>query len=268
MYKTYTFLNLALCSLLFLFSCNDKENDTSYSLDLGEDRQILDNESIVLDAGAEGVSYKWSTGDTGQSIKVDTAGKFWVEVHYPNSEVKSDTIVIDIAWRMANITTQYGNILLWLYPQTPLHKEAFLELVNQEYFNGQTFNRVINDFVIQGGCPDLPDGSTDTAYYVDAEFHSDIKHFPGALGGGRNENPLKKTQSCQFYIVDKSAPHLYYLNMRYTIFGHVVEGLDLVDSISNVATNAEDKPLENIVMSIEQLNYTKEELFEQYGFEI
>ena len=261
---------LLILSITFLFACGktDKEEGETHILNLGEDIVMLDNETCVLDAGSEGVSYKWSTGDSTQTITVDSIGKFWVEVVFSNSEKKSDTINVDLKWRLANVKTSYGDILMWLYPQTPLHKEGFLTLVNDNYFDGNTFNRVINDFVIQGGCPDETGGFYDTSLFIDAEFHTDLKHIPGALGGGRDDNPAWRTNICQFYIVDKSAPNLSFLDMRYSIFGHVIDGLNLVDSISNVATDANDQPLVDVVISIEEVRYTKGELYSQFQFEI
>lgn len=267
---SYSILNLVLLmSVLTQVACNkNTEKEIEYTLNLGPDILLLDNDSLILDGGNDAISYKWSTGETSQQIVVDTIGVYWVEVKYPNLEVKSDTVKVDLLWRLARISTDFGDMLFWLYPQTPLHKNGFLDLVNSGFFDGKIFNRVINDFVIQGGCPDLPGGFTDTSLFINAEFRSELKHIPGALGGGRDENPLWKTNICQFYIVDKSAPNLTYLDMKYTIFGHVIDGLNIVDSISNLATNSQDQPLKDVMFDIEELTLTGEQLFNQFGFEI
>ena len=237
-------------------------------LDLGNDTTILDNQTIKLNAGSFGRTYQWSTGDTTSSINVSQQGEFWVQVKLENSEIISDNIKINIAYRLAKITTSFGDILLWLYPETQIHKEAFLELVNQHYFDNQSFNRVINNFVIQGGCPDEIGGFTDTSLFIDGEFNANLKHIPGALGGGRDENVAWKTNICQFYIVDKSAPNLTRLDGRYSIFGQVISGLDFVDSISNVATNKLDQPLEVQKFTIVEVNYTKSQLLQKFDFQI
>ena len=258
---------LLIIGLAWLSSCNTTNTEFE-KINLGNDTIILDNQIITLGVGSNGRTYQWSTGDTTSSINVSQQGEFWVQVKLENSEIISDTININIAYRLAKITTLYGDILLWLYPETPIHKEAFLELVNQHYFDDQTFNRVINNFVIQGGCPDEEGGFADTSLFIEAELNLNLKHIPGALGGGRDENIAWKTNICQFYIVDKSAPNLTKLDGRYSIFGQVIAGLDLVDSISNVITNNVDKPLIEQKFTIQQVNLSQDELLNLYGFDI
>jgi len=253
--------------MILISSCNTK-NVSQAKVNLGNDTLIADNLTLMLNAGNFGEAYLWSTGDTNSSINVSQEGVYWVKVKMENSSILTDTIKINKYYRLAKISTSYGDIILWLYPETPIHKEAFLELVNQHYFDGQTFNRVINSFVIQGGCPDEEGGFSDTTHFIDGEFNSNLKHIPGALGGGRDENKAWKTNICQFYIVDKSAPNLIRLDGRYSIFGQVISGLNLVDSISNVATDENDRPIKEQRFNIEQVNFSREELLQLFGFEI
>lgn len=257
-------------SSLFLTSCGSETPPAAVevAVDLGEDVRLVDGQSITLDAGAAS-SYLWSTGATTSTIDVDTTGDYWVEVKAGEATAR-DTIHVELAWRTVKVTTELGNMQFWLHPETPLHKEGFLKLVNQGYFDDHTFNRVINQFVIQGGCPDLPDGFTDTSLFVDPEFHPDLTHRFGALGGGRDDNPGKRTNICQFYIVDKAdGPYdVQRLNNRYTIFGKTIDGLDVVQAISEVETNDEDAPLTPIHFSLKEEAYTAAELKELFGFDV
>ncbi len=169
---------------------------------------------------------------------------------------------------LVEIQTDFGEMVLWLYPETPIHKEAFLNLVEHGYFNGQNFNRVIDGFVIQGGCPDLPGGFTDTSLFIPAEFHPHLKHIPGALGGGRDENPQWKTNACQFYIVDSTDRDMSRLDMKYTIFGHVINGMEVVQNISKVACDEQDMPMEEIRMQARIIKLSPADIKNRYNYDI
>lgn len=109
------------------------------------------------------------------------------------------------------ITTPYGVMLVKLYDETPQHKENFLKLVSEGFYDSLLFHRVIADFMIQGGDPQSKDakpgqplGSGGLDYLVPAEFHTDLYHKKGALAAARQSdqvNPEKKSSACQFYIV-------------------------------------------------------------------
>lgn len=254
--------------MLVLVSCAKENGDDKKTvLNLGHDTTILDNASISLSANVEGKSYKWSNGANTKSITIEDEGQYWLEVTFDDDSKQTDTITIKTAWRMVSIETQFGNILLWLHEETPLHKEAFLKLVNEAYFDDLTFNRVIDNFVIQGGCPDLEGGFTDTSLFIAPEFHEHLSHIGGALGGGRDNNPSKKTNACQFYIVDYSNNEPTRLDGDYTIFGMVAYGKETVEKISAVDTNRKDEPKEAIGLTVKMVTYTDAELLEMFGFE-
>ena len=242
--------------------------------ELNSDEEVVDTiwvremEFAHLKAEAKGEYYLWSTGDTTASIMEGKSGDYWVKIYRENKSYTQQRFYVESTWRLAKISTRFGDVLIWLFPQTPKHKEAFLKLVNENYFDGQSFNRVINNFVIQGGCPDEAGGFSDTSLFIDAEIIPELNHIPGAFGGGRDENKAWRTNICQFYIVDSSAPNLNRLDDRYTIFGQVISGLSVVDSISNVPTDNFDHPLSEIGICIQELIYTQSELKTLYHFDV
>jgi len=160
---------------------------------------------------------------------------------------------------VGQIKTPKGEILLWLYDETPNHKRSFVQLANAGYWDSLTFNRVIPSFVAQGGCPDTPEGFTDPEYLLPPEFNANLLHDYGAVGAGRDNNPGKLSARCQFYIVqNKNGVHR--LDGDYTVFGKVIKGMDVVDAIVNVERDSTDKPLEPVVLDVNIIKLTKGEL--------
>ena len=102
---------------------------------------------------------------------------------------------------VGNIETPLGSLYFWLHEETPKHRASFIKLANDNYWDDLSFNRVIEDFVIQGGCPDTPEGFDESHYLIDPEFPPNLKHIYGAVGMGRDNNPEKQSAGCQFYIV-------------------------------------------------------------------
>jgi cyclophilin family peptidyl-prolyl cis-trans isomerase len=155
-----------------------------------------------------------------------------------------------LTFDLAKIITPQGEIIFILYDETPRHKASFIKLANEGYFNGYTFNRVIENFVVQGGCPDTPAGFSASPYLLEPEFNQKLRHIYGAVGAGRDDNPQMLSAGCQFYIVqnNKGLPRL---DDKYTIFGQVVKGMDVVDRIVKVATDSLDQPLVPIKLEIE-----------------
>lgn len=182
------------------------------------------------------------------------------------------------------ISTNYGDMKVKLYNETPIHRDNFIKLVEQGFYDSLTFHRVINKFMIQGGNPatklsageKFPEGET-----LPAEFRPDLFHKKGALSAARmgdNVNPEKRSSGSQFYIVqgnvfndaslasaevragitipdDQKAvyktiggtPHL---DQNYTVFGEVIEGLWVIDKIAAVKTKPGDVPVENVIMTM------------------
>ncbi|GAB4004643.1 peptidylprolyl isomerase [Spirosoma migulaei] len=160
---------------------------------------------------------------------------------------------------IGQIKTNKGDILFWLYDETPTHKASFIKLAKAGYWDTLTFNRVINNFVAQGGCPDTPAGFADSPYLLKPEFRPTIRHIYGAVGAGRDDNPEKLSAGCQFYIVqNKKGEHR--LDDKFTVFGQVFKGMDAVDAIVAVKTDSTDTPLSPIKIDVNVLNLTATEL--------
>lgn len=186
------------------------------------------------------------------------------------------------------IATDYGTMVLKLYNKTPLHRDNFIKLVKQHFFDSLLFHRVIRGFMIQGGDPEgkhakqgqlLGEGSL--KYTLPAEFDTSLFHKKGALAAAREsdaDNPQKRSSSTQFYIVegisvtddemDRIEQKLHikipenhrkiyrtiggtpFLDMNYTVFGEVIIGFDVIDKIANAPTDENNRPLKNIRMKI------------------
>ena len=176
------------------------------------------------------------------------------------------------------IETSMGTIKAKLYNDTPLHRDNFIKLVNEGWYNGSPFHRVIKNFMIQGG--QNADGRMDPGYKVPAEFRSNHFHKKGALCAARQGdqvNPKKASSGSQFYIVqgevfDEKKLDFYeerlgktfspiqrqsyqtrggtpHLDDEYTVFGEVIEGLDVVDKIAGVKTGYMDVPVEPVTIN-------------------
>lgn len=160
---------------------------------------------------------------------------------------------------MILIKTTLGDITVRLYEDTPQHKANFEKLVTDGYYNGTIFHRVIAGFMNQGGDPNTRPGGTGTPgtggpdYTIPAEIHSHLKHKKGALASARlpdQVNPRRNSSGSQFYIVnaDNGA---HFLDGQYTVFGEVVDGMDVVDAIAAAPTGPADLPRTRIEMTME-----------------
>ena len=142
----------------------------------------------------------------------------------------------------------YGTIKVELDEKSaPITVENFVKLASKHFYNGLIFHRVIKGFMIQGGCP-LGTGTGGPGYSIKGEFASNgwdnpIKHVRGVISMARAMNP--NSAGSQFFIMHKDAPHL---DGQYAAFGHVIEGIEVVDKIASAKTNFRDKPLEDVVI--------------------
>lgn len=181
------------------------------------------------------------------------------------------------------IETEYGNMTAILYNETPQHRDNFLKLVKQGWYNGSIFHRVINKFMIQGGGQEGK--MNDPGYTVPAEINPKYFHKKGALAAARKPdqvNPNKASSGSQFYIVQgqkmndqqlgifesqtkktisperravyKSIGGTPHLDDDYTVFGEVISGLEVVDKIAAVQTGPGDKPVKDVKMKITVIN--------------
>ena len=152
---------------------------------------------------------------------------------------------------IAVIHTTMGDITVKLYNDTPLHRDNFIKLVNEGWYDGSPFHRVINNFMIQGG--GNKDGRQDPGYTVEAEILPNHSHKKGVLAAARiggPSNPEMRSSGSQFYIVQNQngTPHL---DGAYTVYGEVIMGLDVVDKIAAVQTGRGDVPVKAVTMTIE-----------------
>lgn len=182
------------------------------------------------------------------------------------------------------IETSMGNMTVVLYDETPEHRDNFIKLANQGFYEDLLFHRVINGFMIQAGDPDSknapankPLGNGGPGYTIPAEFNTKYFHKKGALSAARTGdhiNPEKRSSGSQFYIVQgmkytdmqmdsmekqlgrkfsKIERDTYYslggtpyLDTQYTVFGEVTKGLEIIDKIASVKTSANDRPVEDV----------------------
>lgn len=164
---------------------------------------------------------------------------------------------------IGQIITPKGEVLIWLHEETPNHKASFTQLANDGYWKDYTFNRVIPNFVAQGGCPDTPEGFTDPEYLLAPEFNEKLIHEYGAVGAGRDDNPEKLSARCQFYIVHNKKG-LSRLDGDYTIFGKVIKGMDVVDAIIKVERDTTNTPITAISLDVNMIKMKASELKKLY----
>ena len=133
------------------------------------------------------------------------------------------------------------------YKNAPISSANFVSLVNKGYYDGLTFHRIIKGFMIQGGCP-LGNGTGGPGYSIKGEFRSngvknELSHKRGVISMARAMNP--NSAGSQFFICDKDD---LFLDGQYAAFGHVIEGMDVVDKIASVKTGFQDRPLNKVVI--------------------
>lgn len=252
--------------------------------------------------------------------------------------------------------TPYGDMVAILYNETPKHKENFIKLAKEHYFDSTLFHRVIQGFMIQGGDPNSKNaapgarlGNGGPAYTIPAEFNPNLFHEKGALSAARTDNPKKESSGSQFYIVQgtvlrtddlealkynqqnlmtglrkmfdmadfkpllDSVNKLYYagdmqayqkrlfelaprvekvtglkiinpiteekkkiyttlggsphLDGEYTVFGKVIKGLEVLDKIAAVAKDPNDRPLEDVRMTVTVEEMSKKKITKEYGYQ-
>lgn len=188
---------------------------------------------------------------------------------------------------LVSVETEFGNMLIELSDATPLHRDNFIKLVDSGFYDGLHFHRIINSFMIQGGDPGSKDpdapglGSGGPGYTIDAEFVDTLFHVKGALAAARmgdSHNPEKRSSGSQFYIVQgrpaddqlldskeaqrnfryptfvreqyKSIGGTPHLDRDYTVFGRVIEGLEVIDKIAATPVGSGDRPLSPVKMKI------------------
>ena len=193
---------------------------------------------------------------------------------------------------LVKMTTTHGDITLFLYGDTPMHRDNFIKLAKEGFYDGLLFHRVINKFMIQGGDPDSRDakdgemlGKGNLGYTIPPEISPRHFHKRGALCAARmgdDVNPAKESSSCQFYIVQgqvfnaeqmkgmergrklpftaeqyrayTSVGGAPHLDGEYTVFGEVIMGMDVVDKIASVECDKNNRPVNEVrILRVEVL---------------
>ena len=202
---------------------------------------------------------------------------------------------------LVTITTEYGTLYAVLYDDTPKHKANFIALADTGFYNGTLFHRIINGFMIQGGDPNSrkaapgePLGNGDVGYQVPAEFNEKRFHKKGVLAAARDNNPAKASSGCQFYIVQgkvlrdedfataerrsgrtipadqrqvyKTIGGTPHLDQNYTVFGEVIKGTEIIDTIASQHRDSYDRPQKDIPMQVKVEKMKKKKITKRYGY--
>ena len=152
---------------------------------------------------------------------------------------------------LVRIITDYGNIDIELFENTPYHRANFIFLTKKNYFEGEYFHRVVKDFIIQGGNSDNLSTSKKRRaigrYLLPPDTKKGYKHHRGivSMPSSEIENPHKLASPYEFFIVQKK-DGAYHLDGNYTAFGKVIKGMNVVDIISNLDTDKREWPLDNV----------------------
>lgn len=239
-------------------------------------------------------TYLWDFGDGKTSTEESPEHKYYLSGKYnvklvakkgKKMSTSEQSIVIDPPQDcLISMETNHGSMTVRLYDGTPKHRDNFIKLAEQGYYDGLLFHRVIDGFMIQGGDPNSKNarpgsrlGSGGPGYTVPAEFTEEYAHVKGALAAARTggpSNPKKASSGSQFYIVHgqkatadvlenmemrksmkytEETKNAYidkggtpFLDQDYTVFGIVEKGLDIVDKIASVDTDGSDRPREDV----------------------
>ncbi|QHT66892.1 peptidylprolyl isomerase [Rhodocytophaga rosea] len=202
---------------------------------------------------------------------------------------------------LVTLSTEYGNMYLVLFDETPKHKANFIKLAEDGFYNGTLFHRIIDGFMIQGGDPNSktakpgdPLGNGDVGYTIPAEFNEKLFHKKGVIAAARDNNPQKASSGCQFYIaqgkvykeedfeaverrIGRVVPENYkqvyktiggipHLDQNYTVYGQVIKGLEIIDTIAKQPRNEGDRPNKDIPMQVSVKKMRKKKITKEFGY--
>jgi cyclophilin family peptidyl-prolyl cis-trans isomerase len=276
--KTYSIIFLPL--LLLASSCKKKDDATpkepvaaySYTATAWK----VDFQSTSLN---NPTSVLWDFGDGSQDSGATVSHVYANPGDYPVKITVSNTVgssvfadTIELKQQIIEISTTYGSMYMYLYNETPKHRDNFLKLAGEGFFNGTTFHRIVPDFVIQGGDPNSKDADTTNdgtggpGYDIDFSAPPQLKHIYGAVGAASNGS-MAPSSGSQFYIVTATAGASF-LNGKYTTFGLIIKGMDVAQQIVVQPRNGDDRPYINIPMQITIHEKTRAEVMADYGFSI
>jgi cyclophilin family peptidyl-prolyl cis-trans isomerase len=244
----------------------------------------------------EGAEYLWDFGDGATSKEANATHRYTHSGNYPvtltvkkgrKSAVKKQMVQVTAPERcIIEIETEFGTMTGELYNATPKHRDNFIKLAEEGFYNDLLFHRVINGFMIQGGDPQSRGaqagkmlGMGDPGYTIPAEFVDSLVHLKGAICAARTNNPEKRSSGSQFYIVHGGGPvadamlnnieamkRFHYtpeqreayktiggtphLDRDYTVYGRITKGLDVLDKIAATPTGQGDRPVKDVKMKV------------------
>lgn len=299
MKKTVYFLLFAFAIVFTSCSSNSHTSDFDFELTTGE----APVEISFKNASNGATSYNWNFGDGTTSTEENPTKMFYYPGTYnviltttKNGEQVQQTksfTLRDAPKRIVEIETEFGVMKAELFNFTPNHRDNFIKLAEEGFYDGTLFHRVMQGFMAQGGDPDsktaTPEqqlGKGDMDYNLEAEIVPGAIHYKGALAAARQPdhvNPTKKSSGCQFYVVH-GAPNIpqqlqqyvdqkarngmrltysqaqvdFYgtqggapvLDMDYTVFGQVIEGIHIIDKLAAVPVGAGNRPTKDIPMKV------------------
>lgn len=212
-----------------------------------------------------------------ENSRVKKKEKITIRIEKKDSKKKSNKILLEnpkiilnnknvinffYAYNMENsynkvkISTSFGEIIIKLFDETPYHKSNFIYLSKLGYFNNTFFHRVVPNFIIQGGNSDNKETSIKRRqigkYLLPVDAKNKIRHDRGIVSMPSSDiaNPFKLASPYEFFIVQKKGG-AHHLDGKYTPFGKVVKGMDVVDKINSQPIDKREAPINNIKMLIE-----------------
>ena len=226
--------NFFLASLILIITgCKNLVENTNEKLKIIEDEDInIKDEKILPEQNIE------------EEFKLtdENVINFLFEYEKNNKENK------------VRIYTNFGNIDILMFSNTPYHRSNFIYLTKKNYFEGTQFYRVVNDFVIQAGNSDNRKISSKRQrigkYLLPNDFNKGHTHKRGmvSMPSSSIDNPYKMASPYEFFIVQKK-DGAHHLDGNYTIFGAVINGMEVVDIIANLPTDERDWPLNNVYIN-------------------
>jgi cyclophilin family peptidyl-prolyl cis-trans isomerase len=202
---------------------------------------------IIIPLALYSCKGKKSAEQTEDQIKTADTVKMETKLLFNPAELPEEPVF--------DINTTMGTIRVKLYKQTPKHRDNFVKLASEGFYNNVLFHRVINGFMIQTGDPLTKDtlnadkyGTGGPGYNIPAEIKDQFKHKKGAMAAARRgdqANPARESSGSQFYLV-QDPQACKQLDGAYTVFGETIMGENVIDLIAAVPTNQKDRPLNDI----------------------